>query len=95
MTFKKLILASSVLCSSAVLSFAAFEKRASRGNNLFEPDFLLILGCRVRGDKPEDTLQTRIETAADYLSKNKKYQSNLLRRYCAQRPNQKRGTGNF
>lgn len=30
-------------------------------------EYLLILGCRVRGDAPEEILKMRIDAAADYL----------------------------
>lgn len=43
----------------------------SKGNTSEAPDFLLILGCRVRGEKAEETLQMRIDAAAEYLNKNK------------------------
>ncbi len=54
-----------------ILSFAAAEMKASKGNTAEEPDVLLILGCRVRGDEPEETLSMRIEAAAEYLKNNK------------------------
>lgn len=52
-------------------AFAAIELKASKGNTKETPDVLLILGCRVRGDKPEETLQMRIDAAAEYLKNNK------------------------
>lgn len=54
-----------------ILSFAAVELKASKGNTAETPDVLLILGCRVKGDIPEETLQMRIDAAAEYLNKNK------------------------
>lgn len=51
--------------------FADAEFKASFGNTLTPPDVLLILGCRVKGDTPEETLQMRINKAADYLNNNK------------------------
>ncbi len=58
--------------SSAVAAgFIAAEIKGSKGSCKQEPDFLLILGCRVRGDNPEQTLQTRIDAAADYLLRHK------------------------
>ncbi len=51
--------------------FAEAEFRASWGNTLTAPDVLLILGCRVKGDTPEETLQMRINKAAEYLKDNK------------------------
>lgn len=53
-----------------ILSFAAAELKASKGNTTETPDVLLILGCRVRGEEPEETLQMRIDAAAQYLKKN-------------------------
>ena len=57
--------------SLGILSFAAAEAKASKGNTTQTPDVLLILGCRVRGETPEETLQMRIDAAAEYLLKNK------------------------
>ena len=57
--------------SLGILSFAAVELKASKGNTTESPDVLLILGCRVKGDTPEETLQMRIDAAAEYLKKNK------------------------
>ncbi len=51
--------------------FADAEFKASFGNTLTPPDVLLILGCRVKGDTPEETLQMRINKAAEYLNNNK------------------------
>lgn len=70
--FLKKLTGAIVFAGSAYLaSFAAAELIASKGNCKEEPDFLLILGCRVKGDKPESTLQTRIDAAADYLNTHK------------------------
>lgn len=54
-----------------VSAFAVQEYKASKGNTTETPDVLLILGCRVRGTTPEETLQMRIDAAAEYLKKNK------------------------
>ena len=51
--------------------FVIAEIRHHKGTCKKAPDFLLILGCRVRGDKAEQTLQMRIEAAAEYLKQNK------------------------
>ncbi|MGN1195497.1 MAG: YdcF family protein [Acutalibacteraceae bacterium] len=56
---------------TAVGAFFACEAFASRGNLDFEPDFLLILGCRVKADEPEPTLRTRIKKAAEFLTEHK------------------------
>lgn len=56
---------------TAVGVFFACEAYASRGNLDSEPDFLLILGCRVKGDEPEPTLAMRIKKAAEFLSEHK------------------------
>ena len=53
-----------------ILSFTAVELKASKGNTTETPDVLLLLGCRVKGDTPEETLQMRIDAAAEYLKKN-------------------------
>ena len=57
--------------AAGILSFTAAEMKASKGNATETPDVLLILGCRVRGETPEETLQMRIDAAAEYLNKNK------------------------
>lgn len=56
---------------AAVGAFFAAEAYESKGNLDFEPDFLLILGCRVRGDEPEPTLKMRTAKAAEFLSEHK------------------------
>lgn len=53
-----------------VAGFSAIELKASKGNATEAPDVLLILGTRVRGEEPEETLQMRIDAAAEYLKKN-------------------------
>ena len=58
------------LAAMGVAAFAAVEYKASKGNATEAPDVLLILGCRVRGYTPEETLQMRIDAAAEYLKKN-------------------------
>lgn len=50
--------------------FIINEIKHHKGTCVSVPDFLLILGCRVRGDKAEQTLMMRIEAAAEYLKKN-------------------------
>ncbi|MCM1543779.1 MAG: YdcF family protein [Ruminococcus sp.] len=70
MLIKKLLCSSAAVAASVIGVFAVAEFFASKGNCTDEPDFLLILGCRVRGDKPEATLQTRINAAAEYLSQH-------------------------
>jgi uncharacterized SAM-binding protein YcdF (DUF218 family) len=57
--------------AAGILTFALAEAKASKGNTTETPDVLLILGCRVRGVEPEETLQMRIDAAAEYLNKNK------------------------
>ncbi len=52
-------------------AFALGELKASKGSAETAPDVLLILGCRVKGDTPEETLEMRIEAAAEYLKENK------------------------
>lgn len=65
-----------LLCLAALLLlwiiyFIAQQIKHHNGTCTKAPDFLLILGCRVKGDKAEQTLQMRIEAAAEYLKKNK------------------------
>lgn len=57
--------------SAAAGTFALCEAKAKNGNLDCEPDFLLILGCRVRGSEPEQTLLMRAEAAADFLNRHK------------------------
>lgn len=52
-------------------AFAYKEHKASKGTLKSEADILLILGCRVRGNEAEPTLQMRIDRAAEYLKENK------------------------
>ncbi len=59
------------LAALGVAVFADAEFKASLGNTFTAPDVLLILGCRVKGDTPEETLQMRINKAAEYLKDNK------------------------
>lgn len=59
------------LSAAGVALFADAEFKASLGNTFSAPDVLLILGCRVKGDTPEETLQMRINRAAEYLKDNK------------------------
>lgn len=56
-----------VLFLSAVFAFIMAEVKAHKGNAVGEKDFLLILGCRVRGDEAEETLRMRAVKAAEYL----------------------------
>lgn len=65
---KNIIFASALL---GVGVFALKEKKASAGNLTEVPDYLLILGCRVRGEEAEDILKSRIEAAGKYLVENK------------------------
>ncbi len=59
------------LAAAGVAAFAEAEFKASWGNTFTAPDILLILGCRVKGNNPEETLQMRINKAAEYLKDNK------------------------
>ena len=55
----------------AVVIFILKEAEASKGNAEGKKDYLLILGCRVRGNDAEETLRMRSEKAAEYLLENK------------------------
>lgn len=69
---KKNIIFPLILASSSALAiFAAKEKKASDGNSEGAVDYLLILGCRVKGDQAQPTLQMRMEKAAQYLLENR------------------------
>lgn len=64
---KNIFLASGIL---SVGAFALKEKKASKGNLTKAPDYLLVLGCRVRGEEAEEILKSRIEAAGKYLLAN-------------------------
>ncbi len=51
----------------SVFAFILAELKAHKGSAKGKKDFLLILGCRVRGDEAEETLRMRAEKAAEYL----------------------------
>lgn len=57
--------------SALAATFALCEAKAKDGNLDCEPDFLLILGCRVRGSEPEETLRLRAQTASEFLKAHK------------------------
>lgn len=59
------------LITVLVCFFAFKEAKASKGTLKAEAEVLLVLGCRVRGEKAEPTLHMRIEKAAEYLNENK------------------------
>lgn len=59
------------LITVLVCFFAFKEAKASKGTLKAEAEVLLVLGCRVRGESAEPTLQMRIDKAAEYLSENK------------------------
>lgn len=54
----------------AVGLFIIAEVRAHKGNAKGEKDYLLILGCRVRGTEAEETLRMRAVKAAEYLKEH-------------------------
>lgn len=62
--------AAGLALGACAAAFALLEAKASKGESPANPDFLLILGCRVRADEAEATLKTRIEAAAKYLKEN-------------------------
>lgn len=67
------IKASKILLLAAVTAIALFQAKeiqASKGNCKGQKDYLLILGCRVKGDKAESTLEMRCEKAAEFLKEN-------------------------
>lgn len=60
-----------LLCAALPVGcFAAKEIKASKGNLTYTPDYLLILGCRVKGNEAQDILKSRIDEAASYLLKH-------------------------
>ncbi len=59
-----------VLLLLSVVVFITAEVKAHKGNAEGEKAFLLILGCRVRGDEAEETLRMRALKAAEYLKEH-------------------------
>ncbi len=59
-----------VIIICAVVVFVLAEVKAYKGNAEGEKDYLLVLGCRVRGNEAEETLRMRCERAADYLKEH-------------------------
>ena len=55
----------------AVGLFVIAEVKAHKGNAEGEKDYLLILGCRVRGNEAEETLRMRAVRAAEYLKEHR------------------------
>ena len=60
-------LRAAALFGAFAAAFAALEASSSKGNCTEDADVLLVLGCRVRGDRAEEMLTMRAEAAADYL----------------------------
>ncbi len=50
--------------------FIISQAKAHKGNAKGEKDYLLILGCRVKGNEAEETLRMRAKKAAEYLREN-------------------------
>lgn len=72
MKLKTAFLAASAAAFTGLCAgFAACEAAAKNGNLSGEPDFLLILGCRVKGDTPDEMLRLRAEAAAKFLNEHK------------------------
>lgn len=67
MAFKNILSVSLAAAGACTCAFVLSEAAFKNGTLKEEPDFLLILGCRVRGDEPEETLVLRAEAAADFL----------------------------
>lgn len=66
--FLKTVLCTSLITAAGAAAYGA--KAKSQYNNTAEnPDYLLILGCRVRGNEPEEMLMMRIKDAALFLEK--------------------------
>lgn len=51
--------------------FAACEASFKNGTLSREPDYLMILGCRVKGDEPDEMLRLRAAAAAEFLCEHK------------------------
>lgn len=67
-----MIILATVICVILIIFvyFLLCAIKHSEGTAVKAPDVLLILGCRVRGEKAEETLQMRINAAAQYLKEN-------------------------
>lgn len=67
---------SSKIASAAALAFGvSFAKYVQMSKNTYgeevkDPDYLMILGCRVEGEEPCEMLKLRIDAAAEFLKKN-------------------------
>lgn len=66
-----ILAASAAAFTGIVAGFAACEAAAKEGTLSGEPEYLLILGCRVRGDTPDEMLRLRAEAAAEFLLSRK------------------------
>lgn len=71
MSLFNLAAAVGAVAALSVTAFCGAEAYASKGNLEYEPDYLLILGCRVKEDQAQPTLITRINAAADFLIQHK------------------------
>lgn len=67
---KKILSFLSVCLALPVAAFTVAEIKASRGNTHTVPDVLLLLGYRLKDNKPEPILKMRVAAAAEYLMKN-------------------------
>jgi len=73
MKIKNAVLAAGAAAFAGIVTgFAACEAAAKNGNLTFEPDYLMVLGCRVIVDKPDEMLTLRANAAADFLLAHKK-----------------------
>ncbi len=63
-----LILLSIFTTSITTIIILLIKKSKQKIN--FTPDFLLILGCRVKKDEVSKTLQSRVDAAAEFLKEN-------------------------
>ncbi|MDD6763682.1 MAG: YdcF family protein [Clostridiales bacterium] len=70
-TFFKCLAVCIILGTTTMLSTTLFLYFYGNNNNsTYNEDYLLILGCGVRGEEPSSALRERLDTALEYLKKN-------------------------
>ncbi len=59
------------ICAAAILACAALFWYGNNDTADYNEDYLVVLGCGVRGDTPSLMLRSRLDTALEYIDKNK------------------------
>lgn len=58
------------ICTTSLTTIIILIIKKSKQKLEFTPDFLLILGCRVKKDEVSKTLQSRVDAAVEFLKEN-------------------------